>query len=91
MLIVLYVSFNDRNTQAEVFERVADLSSLICRFAVFEQVYLGDRSMAQESLKLNLTAALKAVYMAVLKYLVEATMHIQRSSIGHSLLLMACR
>lgn len=81
-LIVSQVAIHDQKTQAQVLAGVAHLSKLICRYAVFEEIYLQDRSTLQELLKLKLTAALRALYMAVLKYLVETVLHLNHSSKG---------
>ena len=52
----------------------------MCRYAVFEEIYLQDQSSLQELLKLKLTAALRALYMAVLKYLVEIVLYLNHTS-----------
>ena len=57
---------------------------MICRYAIFEQVYLEDQAVLPQSLKENLTATLKALYMAVLNYLVEVVSHSNRSFAGKS-------
>lgn len=81
-LVVSQVAIHDQKTQVEVLARVAYLSKLICRYAVFEEIYLQHQSSLQESLKLELTAALRALYMAVLKYLVETLLYLNHSSRG---------
>lgn len=82
MLPASQVSIHDQKMQAEVVDGIANLSKLICRYAVFEDVYIRDQSLLQESLKTKLTAALKALYMAVFTYLVEVNVYISRSSKG---------
>lgn len=82
MLAASQISIHDQKMQAEVLDGVANLSKLICRYAVFEDVYLQDQSLLQESLKSKLTAALKALYMAMFTYLVEVISYVGRPSTG---------
>lgn len=82
MLLASKVVIHDQKIQAEVLEAIAYLSRLICRYAVFEEVYIQDQSLLQESIKLKLMAALKELYMAVFRYLVEVSLYLSRSSKG---------
>lgn len=82
MLAASQISIHDQKMQAEVLDGVAHLSKLICRYAVFEEVYLQDQSLLHKSLKSKLTAALKALYMAVFTYLVEVISYVGRPSTG---------
>ncbi|KAI9688037.1 MAG: hypothetical protein M1820_010310 [Bogoriella megaspora] len=77
---ILSISIHDQKSQAEALEGVAQLSKLVCRYAAFEQVYLLDHSMLQESLKLRLGSSLKELYMAIFEYLVEVNIFFERSS-----------
>ena len=76
------ISIQDRKIQIEILQGVADISRLICRFAVFEETYLQDQSSLHNSLKVKLATTLKTLYMAVLRYLVEVTLHLSYSSPG---------
>lgn len=58
---------------------------MICRYAIFEQVYLQDQAMLPPSLKENLTTTLKALYTAVLNYLAEVISCSNRSFAGRSM------
>ncbi|KAI4158380.1 MAG: hypothetical protein LQ342_007510 [Letrouitia transgressa] len=82
---VLVISIHDRKTQAEILDGVAYLSRLICRYAAFEDTYLQDQSPLQESLKVKLIAALRTIYLTVLKYLVEVILYFDRSAIAKTL------
>ena len=82
MLAASQISFHDQKMQAEILDGVVNLSKLICRYAVFEEVYLQDQSLLQESLKSKLTAALKALYMSMFMYLVEVISYVGRPSTG---------
>lgn len=84
ILVAFEVAIHDQKSQAEVLDAVAHLSRLICRYAVFEEIYLQDQSLLQESLKIRLTAELKALYLAVFRYLVESVLYLSRSPRGQS-------
>ncbi|KAI4112793.1 MAG: hypothetical protein LQ338_008273, partial [Usnochroma carphineum] len=74
------VSVHDQEIKAGVVEGLAGISRLLCRYAVFEAIYLRDGPSLQESLKSELTAAVKKLYLAIFTYLVELTSHLSRSS-----------
>lgn len=82
ILVAPQVAIHDQKTHAEVIAGVAHLSKLICRYAVFEEIYLQDQSSLQESLKPKLTHALRVLYMAALRYLVETFLYLSGSSKG---------
>ena len=78
----LEVASHVHSTQAELVESIANLSELLSRYAIFEQVYLHDKSLLSQALKDKLSAALEALYMAALKYCVEAIQYSERSFAG---------
>ncbi|KAI4211489.1 MAG: hypothetical protein LQ351_005791, partial [Letrouitia transgressa] len=82
---ILIISVHDRKTQAEILDGVAYLSRLVCRYAAFEDIYLQDQSSLQVSLELKLKAALKTLYLTVLKYLVEVILYFDHSMTARSL------
>ena len=68
----------------ELLHGLADTSRIVCRFAVFETVYLQDLSKLPENLRSGLAASVKAVYLAVLGYLVEVIIFFKRPASGES-------
>lgn len=78
---IMMISIHDQKTQADLAEKTADLSRLICRYAVFEDVYMQETSALPEAIKAKLNAALRTLYMSIFKYLVEVVL-VLRSSIG---------
>lgn len=76
------ISIHDHQIQTEILAGIASLARLVCRYAVFEEVYLQDSSLLREPLKLKLKAALKTLYLAAFRYLVEVTLHLKRTPIG---------
>ena len=78
----LKVASHGHNTQAELVEGIANLSELISRYAIFEQVYLHDKSPLSQALRDKFSAALEALYMAALKYCVEVIQYSERSFAG---------
>ena len=79
------IASHSHDTQAELIEGIAKLSELICRYAIFEQVYLQDQSVLSKSLKDKLTAALKKLYLAHFRYCLEAIQYSERSFAGKAL------
>ena len=80
ILTVIHISIHNHKTQSQVLEGIAELSRLLCRYAVFEEVYLQNPQSLPKSVSTKLKAALQALYLAMFTYLVETTLYLEQSS-----------
>jgi hypothetical protein len=72
------MSIHSFQNSAAVVEGIADVSKLIYRYAIFEEVYLQSGQLPG-ALKAQLQLAVKDLYMAILLYILHLNKYISQS------------
>lgn len=70
------MAVNDTNRLASVFEGLAQIAGLICRYAIIEALYLQRESQASKQLE----GAVVRLYASVLGYLSRAKQYLQQKT-----------
>ena len=63
-------------------QSMAYISRLVCRFAVFESIYLQREGSIKEFLATHLCSSVERLYSTVLQYIIEVILYLNRSSAG---------